>query len=265
MAVAYGTGTQFTHAYLGGVTSISTGNGTTSGGDANMVLVVGLCVDNQAVSGVTMVLDPGGAATSLTKIGGPYNNTSTVSIYLFGLSPLSAVSAKAVQASWTTSCHAMIFGAYFTGAAQTFGAAFINANSATASSNSPQVAITTANGNASVGMVCDNLAANCNSTGPTQIFTDNTFQDAGAAYAISTTSSDTLTASYGGSVNYIYAGVCVAAVGGGGGGSALKRNASLNGLSTSGPFFSDPLAFARRASGLLVPVPHPLQVGLGVR
>jgi hypothetical protein len=55
----------------------------------------------------------------------------------------------------------------------------------------------------------------------------------------------------------------------GGGGFGLKRNASLNGLSTSGPFFSDPLAmlgsFARRASGLLVPVPHPLQVGLGVR
>lgn len=158
------------------------------------------------------------AALTLTLIGSAAASSGR-RVYLYGcVAPTTGNQSLAFTT--TNTVDSLLYGVAFDGANQTGGSTtFANFNSATGTSANPSVAITTANGNATVDAAGSAVAGwDTATTNVTKLFAKNgaTSVDGGAAYALNTGSSQTHTWTTG-SAAWVSAGVAIVAVGGGAG------------------------------------------------
>lgn len=181
---------------------------------SNTVLVAFLLTsgDPGAISAATW------AGVSMTAIGNANNATSGRRVYLYGL-VAPTTGNQTLSFTTTNSVDTFIYAVAFDGADQSGGTTtFANFTSATGNSTQPSVAITTANGNATVDAANSPTGGwDTATTNVTSLFrkSGSGSIDGGAAYALNSGSSQTHTWTTG-SAQWVIAGVSVVAVGGGG-------------------------------------------------
>lgn len=157
-------------ATANGATSITTSNLTVGAGTLR-ALVVQLCFSLKTVASVTVTWDNGASNQAMTQIVAA-NGTGVVGrVELWGLvAPVSG--AKSLRAAWTGSSDVYINGVSWTGVDQTGGTTtFPHSTSATGSSNTPSVTITSAVGNATMDVTCEDVGT-LGSPTKTQTFLD---------------------------------------------------------------------------------------------
>lgn len=155
--------------------------GITVGSGSNRGLVVTCQWDLRTVSSPTATWDNGGTNQSMTLLVGPIAATGNGAVAVFGLAnPTSG--NKTLRVAWTGSSQSSVEAVAYTGVDQTGGAtSFPHATSATGSSTTPSVTVTSATGNAVVAVHSSNAAGSFTSTNNTQLFLDNGFTNTGAA------------------------------------------------------------------------------------
>lgn len=140
---------------------------------SNGALVFIAIFDLLTVSGLTLTWDNGGTNQAMTNLGTVSSTGAHGICFLFGLrNPTSG--NKTLRAAWTGAAQCSLFGISFAGVDQTNDAtAFQHFNSASATSTSPAVTITSATGNRTVAGFVDTTQS-FTATGPTQLYLDST-------------------------------------------------------------------------------------------
>lgn len=174
------------------VTTATHTNLTISSGLSNSALIFWAFTDTTA-TGLTLHWDSAGTNQLMTNLGSQSSGTSGIA-YLFGLRNPTAGN-KTLTATWGTAGECALFGASFSGVNQTSdAAAFAHFNSATGTSTTPAVTITSATGDIALCGVVD--PQTWSSSTQTNVFNDpsgNLFSCAGdrAAGAASVVFSET--------------------------------------------------------------------------
>lgn len=197
--------------------------------------------DIKTVSAISMTWDNGGTNQAMSSLGTPVSTTGVNGlIALFGrINPTSG--NKTLSCSWTTSSRVSLYGISWTGVDQTSVAvAFPHYNTATATSATASVTITSATGNAVLAAFVAQSAAFSSPT-QTELFNDQVQLNFNAGAQRAAGAANVALQYSLASDIWAAAGVDILAASAGGG-TKLRRNASLDGLGASGPFFSNPLA-----------------------
>lgn len=240
-------------------TTLTNSNLTITAGLTNSILVAWACFGAVTLPTISQFQwDKLGTPQNLTAVPSATAAGSGGSCVIYALRAPTAGN-KQLSLTWTSGASLVYLAcASFQGVDQTsIAVACPNGRGGTGSSASASTgAITSAAADMVVGAFITNVAGNINSVSGTSVFIDNTGStNDGAASRNAGAATVTLTATLSASGAWSAAGcdlLAAAAVGG----SPLRRNASLDGLGASGPFFSNPLA--RRMlgwrKGLLIPV-----------
>jgi hypothetical protein len=180
MAVAKNdSGTNFVKNTGGANVSIDLTTFTVSPG-SNLALIAILCRNNTGVSGTTLNWDSGGTPQAMTSLGTATNTSSHIEIFKLA-NP--ATGNKTLSASWTTGCAVCLIAIAFSGADQTNVVVGGDTATATGSTNSPSVTVTTGASDITVAATM-NSGNTVNSTdSQNELFRDATFDTAAASYS----------------------------------------------------------------------------------
>jgi len=176
---------QATSVYTFNYTGLTSTAALTGGYGAILVL---LNIQGTGLDPVTVVYDPTGANQSMTQLG-KIGGTADTSCYLFGLLNPTTYGNKTIVPTWSSSiAECYIQAVSLIGVLQTsISTAFTNYNSASGSSTSPSVNITSTSSGLVFGQIgVDSFTPSLNSVTKTQLYIDNTHAGSGAEYATGT-------------------------------------------------------------------------------
>src|ERR1700731_2128227 len=176
MTVAFDAqGTSFTD---GGSSPVSFAK-LTVGSGSNRALIVQI-VTLGSIAGVTVTWGFGGTAQACTLIGAPTDSSSTARALLYGLvAPTSG--AKTLRVAWTGAVPIVVDAVSYSGVDQTGGTtSFANFNSATGTSTSASVTVTSATGDAVVACGGKAVSGGTDTGNNTVVFTDTDVATFGA-------------------------------------------------------------------------------------
>lgn len=223
-----------------GATTLTNSN-LTIGNFANLLLIATITFPTALPTITQFQWDKLGTPQNLTAVTNASSSGANSSCALYAL-VAPTFGNKQLSITWTGTSEATLSCLSFKGVDQTsVSVACPHGNGANGNSNSAAVTITSASGNMVTGVFITIASGIINSTNNNNVFIDNsgTSSDAAGNYA-SGAASVALSAAISASGVWNAAGCDILAAGAAT--SPLRRNASLDGLGASGPFFSNPLA-----------------------